>query len=34
MMRIAGSALRRVRAAGGNAVTVEREWKSREIPNP
>jgi diguanylate cyclase (GGDEF)-like protein len=28
MMRIAGSALRRVRAAGGNGVAVEREWKS------
>jgi len=26
MMRIAGSALRRVRQAGGNAVVVEREW--------
>jgi diguanylate cyclase (GGDEF)-like protein len=30
MMRIAGSALRRVRTAGGNGVAVEREGKSRE----
>jgi diguanylate cyclase (GGDEF)-like protein len=33
MMRIAGSALRRVRQAGGNAVAIEREWKP-QTTNP